>query len=217
MILRRAYSFLYMALALSAFAVPAEARLEVCNRTDLVLMVAVGYDTAENRVASEGWWRVYPGFCEVPVDVSMVKGSYFLHAESNPRSTMPDDAFTWGEEKPLCVQLADFRIPDATVCGAGNIRINFNQVDKNWRNTNQVEIFYTERSYEDIFATKIAGVQRMLSILGQDIGEINGVLNEPTVNALHEIGLANVVAGFDFRRIYPVLEQMIANQQKLDH
>ncbi|NND83394.1 MAG: DUF1036 domain-containing protein [Gammaproteobacteria bacterium] len=210
-------SIFLLALVSAGFSSLAEARLEVCNRTDLVLMVAVGYDTAEDRVASEGWWRVYPGYCEVPVDVALVKGSYYLHAESNPRSTMPDDAFVWGEEVPLCVQLADFRLTNARQCEAGNVSISFNPVDKNWRNTNKVDIHYTKRTYEDYFSAKIAGVQRMLSILGQDIGEIDGVLNEATVDALNEIGLANVVAGFDFRRIYPVLEQMIAKQHKLDN
>lgn len=203
--------------AVLAFADTASARLEVCNRTDLVLMVAVGYDTAAERTTSEGWWRIYPGYCEVPVDVAMVKGSYYLHAESNPRSTMPDDAFTWGDDTPLCVDLADFRMPDARTCPAGKILINFNQIDKNWRNLNKVDIHYTKRAYESEFMTRIAGVQRLLSILGQDIGEIDGRLGEKTVTALDAIGLANAVYGFDFRRIYPILEQMVAQQQKLDN
>jgi len=67
-------------------------------------MVAVGHQTEEQRTAIEGWWRVYSGMCEVLVDVAFLKGSYFVHAESNPRSTMPDDAFSWGDEEPLCVK-----------------------------------------------------------------------------------------------------------------
>lgn len=203
--------------ALLAFVNTAHARLEVCNRTDLVLMVAVGYDTAAERTASEGWWRIYPGYCEVPVDVAMVKGSYYLHAESNPRSTMPEDAFTWGEDTPLCVELADFRLPDAKICAADKIRINFNRIDKNWRNLNKVDIHFTRRTYESEFDTRIAGLQRLLSILGRDIGDIDGKLGQKTVDALNQVGLANAVYGFDFRRIYPILEQMIAQQQKLDN
>ena len=195
----------------------ASARLEVCNKTDLVLMVAVGYDTAENRTASEGWWRIYPGFCEVPVDVAMVEGSYYLHAESNPRSTMPGDAFTWGEETALCVDLKDFRMPNALVCPQGKIRINFNQIAKSWRNLNKVDIIYTERTYDNVFHAKIAGVQRLLSILGQDIGEVDGVIGEKTLTALNSIGINNSIYGFDFRSIFPLLEQTIAQQQKLDN
>lgn len=205
-------------LALFVLATPqVQARLEVCNQTDLVLMVAVGYDTADDRIASEGWWRVYPGYCQVPVDVAMLKGNYYLHAESNPRSTMPGDAFTWGEEMPLCVKLADFRIPNAKLCQQGDIGINFNVVEKNWRNSNRVDIYYAKRSYDSLFKAKAAGIQRMLSVLGYDVGNIDGALVEPTVSILNEIGKANGVFGFDFDQLFPLLEQLIAKRQKLDN
>lgn len=195
----------------------ADARLEVCNQTDLVLMVAVGYDTEEGRTASEGWWRIYPGYCEVPVDVAMLEGSYYLHAESNPRSTMPVDAFNWGDEKPLCVELADFRIPDGNFCNEGNIVVNFNQIDKNWRNDNEIEIVYEERTYDSQFRARVAGIQRMLSMLGYEIDEVDGNPGEQTVSALNEIGLAYQVFGFNFRSMYPLLERLIAEKQKLDN
>jgi len=199
------------------FAEHANARLEVCNQTDLVLMVVVGYDTAEDRVATEGWWRIYPGMCEVPVDVSLLKGGYFVHAESNPRSTMPNDSFSWGEEKPLCVKLSDFRIPNGIQCGDGDVAISFNQVDKNWRNSNKVDIYYPKRRYESQFRTQIAGVQRMLSIIGYDIGEIDGVIGERTAVALNDIGVKRGIFGFDFSKVFPALEKEIAEQQKLDN
>ncbi len=195
----------------------ASARLEVCNQTDLVLMVAVGYDTTEERTASEGWWRVYPGFCEVPVDVAMLKGSYYVHAESNPRSTMPNDGFNWGEDKPLCVQLSDFRLPNGSQCNEGDVTIGFNVIDKNWRNSNKADIYLAKRTYKDQFAVRVAGVQRLLSILGYDVGDIDGVIGKKTVAALNQVGLANQIFGFDFKNIYPVLENLIAQQQKLDN
>lgn len=194
-----------------------EARLEVCNQTDLVLMLAVGYDTTNERTATEGWWRVYPGMCEVPVDVALLKGSYFLHAESNPRSTMPDDAFTWGEEKSLCVELSDFRIPNSAECGESEVAIPFNQVSKNWRNLNKVDIYHADRRYENQFRTQVAGIQRMLSIIGYDVGDIDGVIGEKTASTLNKIGTANSIFGFDFDNMFPVLEKIIAEQQKLDN
>lgn len=207
---------IFILFALFSFSVTSFARLEICNQTDLVLMVAVGYDTNEERTASEGWWRIYPGYCEVPVDVAMLDGSYYVHAESNPRSTMPGDAFTWGEERSLCVKLADFRTPNASECDAGGVMIKFNQVDKNWRNSNKVDIFYAKRTYENPFRTKMAGVQRLLSIIGYEIDEIDGVPDEKTVNALNQIGTSNDLFGFDFDRLFPVLEKTIAQKQKLD-
>ena len=195
----------------------AEARLEVCNRTDLVLMVAVGYDTTEQRTATEGWWRVYPGMCEVPVDVAFLSGSYYVHAESNPRSTMPDDAFAWGSENSLCVQLSDFRSPNAKQCNDGDVSISFTKVKKNWRNLNKVEIAHPNRKYDNQFRTQVAGIQRMLSILGYDVGDIDGVIGEKTALALNEIGLRHSVVGFDFAKIFPLLEEVIAERQRLDN
>ena len=209
--------FVTLAFCLFGVSNSSHARLEVCNMTDLVLMVAVGYDTDGERTVSEGWWRVYPGYCQVPVDVALVEGSYYLHAESNPRSTMPDDAFSWGEEKPLCVKLADFRIPNGNFCEDDHVVVNFNQVDKNWRNYNKIDIHYAERSYPTQFQTRVAGIQRLLSLLGYDIGEVDGVLGDKTIAALDQIGKAYQVFGFDFRAMYPVLEQLIAEKQKLDN
>lgn len=195
----------------------AHARLEVCNKTDLVLMVVAGYDTTEDRTVSEGWWRIYPGFCEVPVDVAMLKGNYYLHAESNPRSTMPDDAFTWGEPTPLCVQLQDFRLPNARFCKQGDPVVTFKAIDKSWRNSNVVNIEHPDRRYDDLFAAKVAGLQRLMSIIGVEIPEVNGILDEPTVAGLHQLGVQQRVAGFDFPRIFPILEATLAQQQKLDN
>jgi len=212
-------SFLSIVLMLSLLlsSAVAFARLEVCNQSDLVLMVTVGYDTDEGRVATEGWWRIYPGFCEVPVDVSLLKGSYYVHAESNPRSTMPVDAFSWGDEKKLCVQTADFRLPNANFCGDNDVVISFNQIDKNWRNYNKIDIEYGKRRYLNQFRVRVAGIQRLLSMLGYDVGEIDGVAGEKTVIALNEIGLANNIFGFDFKKVYPILERLIAQKQNLDN
>ena len=195
----------------------AQARLEVCNQTDLVMMVVVAYDTGEERIASEGWWRLYPGSCEVPVDVAFLEGNYYVHAESNPRSTLPGDAFDWGLQKTLCVKQIDFRIPDATRCVDGNIAVNFNTIEKNWRNSNKVDIFNENRKYDNQFQAKIAGVQRMLSILGYDVGIIDGLLRKKTVDALNQIGRANGLFGFDFAQLFPLLEELIVQKHKLNN
>lgn len=194
----------------------ASARLEVCNQTDLVLMVAVGYDTTEERIASEGWWRIYPGFCEVPVDVTFLSGFYYIHAESNPSSTMPDDAYSYGEDKALCVKTeAEFRLTNASYCSEEDIVVSFDTVSKNWRNSNTVELTHESREYDDLFASKVAGVQRMLSILGYDIDEIDGVAGEQTVDVLNKIALDNNVFALDFKRVYSLLEQLIVEKQRL--
>ena len=80
----------------------------------------------------------------------------------------------------------------------------------------QIDIYYDTRRYENVQRTKVAGIQRMLSMPGYDMGDIDGVLGAKTVDVLNEIGRANQIFGFDFKLIYPVLEQLIAEKQKLD-
>ena len=189
------------------------ARLEVCNKTDLVLMVAVGYDTYNDRIASEGWWRLYPGHCEVPIDLAMLQGNYYVHAESNLDTTLTDDAFSWGNQVSLCVTLEDYRFPNAKQCESGYLFGEFNQVSKNWRNTNVVEINHPSRSYGNSYRIKVAGLQRMLTILGYDIGKIDGIFGEKTINVLDQIADDAGILGFDFKVIYSHLEKLLTQRQ----
>lgn len=212
-------TLLYSFAAISAlvFAQSASARLEVCNQTDLTLLVTVGYDTQEGKKATEGWWKIYPGFCEVPVDVAMLKGSYYVHAESNPRSTMPVDEFGFGDDIALCVQANDFRIPDNAACPQGSVLVNYKELDKNWRNNNVVNIIHKKRRYKNLTRAKVAGAQRMLSILGYPMDEIDGMPGRQTIEALDQVGRANRVFGFNFADMFIVLETLIAQKQKLDN
>ena len=193
-----------------------QARLEVCNQTDLVMMVAVGYDTTAKRTVSEGWWKIYPGYCEVPVDVALLKGAYFVHAESDSRSTMPGDAFSWGKQRSLCAELTDFRLPNGTQCSSKHVSLKYNRVSKNWRNSNKVDLTHPARVYQSQFRARVAGVQRLLSVLGHDVGKIDGVIGGKSIVALNEIGVSNRVFGFNFDAIFPLLEKLIAKKQRLD-
>ena len=145
------------------------------------------------------------------------KGSYYVHAESNPRSTMPGDSFNWGDEKALCVKLNDFRLPNGNLCNEGDVAIKFNQIDKNWRNTNKVDIILAKRTYENQFRIKVAGVQRLLSLLGYDVGRIDGVIGEKTYLALNDIAVKYGAFGLNFEQIFPLLEVIIAKKNKLDN
>lgn len=198
------------------FAGQVQARLEVCNQTDLILMVAVGYDTENQRIATEGWWKVYPGFCEVPVDVAMLKGDYYLHAESNPKTTMPNDSFVWGDGAPLCVSAVDFRHADARLCKRGDISLKFSAVNKNWRNLNRINIVNKKRKYVNLYRARVAGVQRLLSMLGYDIGEIDGLIGESTSDALNKALARYQVFGLNFKKVYPALEKAFMQKHKLN-
>lgn len=213
--LGRQNNFRYLIiLLLSMQSLPASARLEVCNHSDLVMLVATAFDTAEGHINTEGWWKIYPGTCEIPIDASNRNGVYYLHAESATDTTIPSDSFTWGQEKSLCVSLAsDFELADAEFCATDNSRVDFNAVRKEPNNTDKVDLINPARTYLNLSRSKIAGVQRMLSILGYDIGDIDGIAGEKTVEVLHQITLANQLFAFDFEKKYPLLEQLIIDKQ----
>lgn len=204
------FSFAYSLVCIE----PVHARLNVCNHTDLVLLVAVGFDNAEtNKIQTEGWWRIYPGSCEVPVDLSQVKGSYFLRAESNPVSTMTDDAFDWGAEKSLCIKSNDFDLEGMDECRGDARSAPFNRIGKSGSNANTANIYHPQRRYLHLFRTKVAGIQRLLSILGYEIGTIDGVMGEKTMVALNEVATTYNISGYDLDKMYPILENVIAQAQ----
>ena len=100
-------------------------------------------------------------------------------------------------------------------CLDGEIAVNFNRIKLDWNNPAKVDIYNDKRTYQNLTFAKVAGVQRMLSILGYDIDEIDGILEEKTTRALNEIGAANGVFGFNFKQLFPLLEQLIAIKHKL--
>ena len=97
----------------------------------------------------------------------------------------------------------------------GNSLLNFIKSLDN--SLNKVMIFHPERRYDGVFRTRVAGIQRLLSIIGYDVGNIDGVIGQKSAEALSEIGVQNKIFAFDLKAMYPVLEAMIAEQQKLDN
>ena len=47
----------------------------------------------------------------------------------------------------------------------------------------------------------------MLSIIGYDIGNIDGVIGEKTVIAMNEIASRNNIFGFDFASMFPIIRK----------
>ncbi len=200
---------------ISLYSSSAVARLTVCNNSDLVMMVSAAYDTDESRIATEGWWKIYPGFCQETVNLPMLSGNYYFHAESSPITTIPVDRFSMGEGSVLCVQAADFRNPDSTQCQANEVAVGFTKIEKNWRNSHTIAIDHSKRKYKDEFATQVAGVQRILTILGFDVGAVDGVLGKKTLDAINAVTAHQQLIGLNFETLYPSLEALILQEMKL--
>jgi uncharacterized membrane protein len=88
-------------------AVPANAALRLCNRTSYVVYAAVASADGAN-VSIQGWTRIVPGACQVPIKGDLVAPQYFVYARSSLAHTGPGRA--WGGASSLCVKDADFAL-----------------------------------------------------------------------------------------------------------
>jgi uncharacterized membrane protein len=93
---------------------PAQAQLQVCNRTNRNVSVATGYGV-DGGWRSEGWYEVKSKQCEVVIDDSLtVGGYYYLYASDRSDDWVwkgsgnqdfcvhPNDKFTFVNKKETC-------------------------------------------------------------------------------------------------------------------
>ncbi len=109
------------ALALVA-AGSAEAGLEICNNTDVLQSIAIGY-TGETDWTSEGWWNIEAGDCVELVPGNLTKRYYYYYAESET------DTFR-GQSYTFCTETEEFTIVGDTDCeDRGYETSDFREVD----------------------------------------------------------------------------------------
>lgn len=59
----------------------AQAGLEICNKTELLQSLSIGYK-GDTDWTSEGWWNIEPGECAIVVAGDLTKRYYYYYAES---------------------------------------------------------------------------------------------------------------------------------------
>jgi uncharacterized membrane protein len=107
--------FSHRAIALAALGVfcllssrrPAQAALQVCNRTSYVLYAATGWTTDTDNI-TQGWTRVVPGGCATPVKQMLTAKAYYLYARSS--QAYSGVARAWGGNTQLCVKDPNFAL-----------------------------------------------------------------------------------------------------------
>ncbi len=100
----------------------AQAGLEICNKTDLLQSIAIGYK-GETDWTSEGWWNIKPGDCATPVPGKLKKRYYYYHARS-------DGGGFRGQSFMFCTQGKEFTITGDTECeGRGFDATQFREID----------------------------------------------------------------------------------------
>ncbi|MEI9995895.1 MAG: DUF1036 domain-containing protein [Rhizomicrobium sp.] len=162
-----------LALGCATLASPAQAAMNLCNRTSYVLYAATGAATG-GGVNAQGWTRVAPGACRVVVAGDLAAASYYLYARSSQAHSGPTRA--WGGDVQICVKDTNFTNRDAAnapVCQSDDFfQLPFATVDthhlKSWTAT-----FSESPALATLPQAQMAGLKRLLRDAGYRIGALD--------------------------------------------
>jgi uncharacterized membrane protein len=111
------------AFAAAGSATPAHADFRVCNATQVLVGVAIGY-RAQAGWVSEGWWHVDASSCKTLIEGPLSSRYYYIYAEDAERGGR------WEGDISMCIADREFKIAGTTDCFArGFQRAGFQQHD----------------------------------------------------------------------------------------
>lgn len=124
---RRGIALLLPLLALFAaplvMASPARADFRVCNATQNLVGVGIGY-RAKTGWITEGWWHIEGSTCKTLIEGPLSSRFYYLYAEDAERGGR------WDGPISMCVAEKEFKIAGVTDCVArGFQRAGFQEYD----------------------------------------------------------------------------------------
>ncbi len=101
----------------------AHADFRVCNGTQNLVGVAIGY-RAEEGWTTEGWWQVPASTCATLIEGELQSRYYYLYAEDAARGGR------WTGEVNMCVAENEFKIVGVEDCFTrGHQRMGFKEYD----------------------------------------------------------------------------------------
>lgn len=104
-------------------ATQARADFRVCNGTQSLVGVAIGY-RAENGWTTEGWWRIPATTCKSIIEGALSSRYYYLYAED------AEGQGRWAGTTDLCIDENEFKITDVKDCFArGYQKMGFREYD----------------------------------------------------------------------------------------
>jgi uncharacterized membrane protein len=107
----------------AASATPALADFRVCNATQNLVGVAIGYRAKAGWV-TEGWWHVEGSTCKTLIEGQLSSRYYYLYAEDAERGGR------WDGPVNMCVAEKEFKISGVNDCFArGFQRAGFQEYD----------------------------------------------------------------------------------------
>lgn len=109
---------------------PARADFRVCNATQNLVGVAIGYRASTGWI-SEGWWHIEGSNCKTLIEGPLESRYYYLYAEDAERGGR------WEGPVNMCVADKEFKIAGVNDCFArGFQRAGFQEYDtreqENW-------------------------------------------------------------------------------------
>lgn len=124
---RSAFAMLFLFLAIPLFtavaATPAHADFRVCNATQSLVGVGIGYRAKAGWI-TEGWWHIEGSTCKTLIEGPLSSRFYYLYAEDAERGGR------WDGPINMCVAEKEFKIAGVTDCVArGFQRAGFQEYD----------------------------------------------------------------------------------------
>src|SRR5471030_1874865 len=108
---------------------PAQAALNLCNRTSYILYAATSSVRGPAHV-TEGWTRLAPGSCGIALKTPLTGQSTLVYARSALAHSGPQRA--WGGNLPACVRDGNFSLRltgVASGCGEDDFSVPFAAID----------------------------------------------------------------------------------------
>ncbi len=154
---------------------------KLCNQTGYILDTALAVQ-ASQTTAAQGWFRIYPGQCQVILSRTLEGERYLVYTrtpDAYDNAPVPE-----GASDLACVARDDFLIAGAERCAdPGNRLVSFSDVTEDA--TGELgQTILTGQSNMDMEQARIAGLQRLLVIANFDPGDIDGNDGEETERAL---------------------------------
>lgn len=137
-------TLLFLLATSTSFMVADEARADfrVCNGTQTLVGVAIGYRAKEGWV-TEGWWQVPATTCATLIEGELQSRYYYLYAEDAARGGR------WTGEVNMCVAENEFKITGVQDCFArGFQRMGFKEYDTGRQGSWMVQLSDTPGTQE---------------------------------------------------------------------
>ncbi len=121
----------------------AHAEFRVCNQTDSLVGVSIGYKT-DGEWITEGWWRIPADICTPIIEGDLTTRYFYLNAES------VDAEGKWRGPVFMCTSNVEFKIRGVKDCFArGYERTGFFEVDTGKQKSWQVRLTTANQTKKD--------------------------------------------------------------------